>query len=74
MKKGSTNIWNEEKDNILRELFPTTPYIDIADIIGCCDVSVIHRAKELGLKRSPDYNHHIFKGRYTHKGRYKKEL
>lgn len=73
-KKGLSQIWNEEKDNILRELYAMTPCGDIADVIGCGAYTVSLRAKKLGLKRSPDYNQHIFKGRYTHKGRYKKEL
>jgi hypothetical protein len=64
-------IWNDEKDAILRDLYPTTPNGDIAKVIGCSDYTVSLRAKKLGLTRAPDYNQYAFKGRYTHTGRYR---
>ena len=67
--RGFTTIWNDEKDAILRELYPTTPCCDIAKKIGCSDYTVSLRAKKLGLTRSPDYNQYANKGRYTHTGR-----
>ena len=66
-------IWNDEKDAILRELYPTTPCGDIAQKIGCSDYTVSLRAKKLGLQRAPDYNQYAFKGRYTGTGRYRKQ-
>ena len=69
--KGSTTIWNDEKDAMLRELYPTTPNDDIASVIGCSDSTVSMRAKKLGLQRAPSYNQYAFKGRYTKIGRYK---
>lgn len=69
--KGSTTIWNAEKDALLREMYPNSPCSDIAPLIGCSDYTVSLRAKKLGLKRAPDYNQYAFKGRYTRTGRYK---
>lgn len=67
-----TRIWNEETDAILREMFPHYTMDDIAQRIGCSDTSVSNRAKKLGLKRSQDYNQHVFSGRYTYnKGLFK---
>lgn len=71
--RGFTTIWNDEKDAILRELYPTTPCGDIAQKIGCADYTVSLRAKKLGLTRAPDYNQYAFKGRYTGIGRYRKQ-
>lgn len=71
-KNGSTRIWNEHNLATLKELFPTTPSQDIADIIGCSDCTVLQKAKELGLKRDPSYNRNNFIGRYTGRGRYRK--
>ena len=71
-KKESTRIWNDQNIATLKELFPTTPSQDIADIIGCSDCTVLHKAKELGLKRDPSYSRFNFIGRYTGRGRYRK--
>lgn len=70
-KKLFTSIWNDEKDAILREMYPTHPCGDIASVIGCSDYTVSLRAKKLGLTRAPDYDQYAFKGRYTKIGRYK---
>lgn len=68
MSRGfKTRIWNDETDAILREMFPVYTMNDIAKRIGCSDTSVSYRARKLGLKRSPDYNQHVFSGRYTYK-------
>lgn len=67
-----TTIWNDEKDAILRKMYPTTPNGDIATVIGCSDFTVSMRAKKLGLARAPEYNQYTYKGRYTHTGRYKR--
>lgn len=69
--KNFYTIWNDEKDAILRKLYPTTPNGDIAKVIGCSDNTVRLRANKLGLTRSPDYNQYAYKGRYTHTGRYR---
>lgn len=34
--------WNEERLDILRQLYPTTPAVDLVDMIGCTD-STIHK-------------------------------
>jgi len=68
-----TKIWNEERDAILRELYPTTPAVDIAEMFGCSDTAVSYRAKKLGLQRDPSFCRNNFIGRYTGKGHYKPE-
>ena len=69
--KGSTTIWNDANITKLRELYPTTPACDIADVIGCSAKTVLIKAHELGLERAPTFNRNNYIGRYTHsRGRY----
>ena len=58
-------IWNEQKLAKLRELYPTMASGDIADIIGCADVTVRNMAHKLGLKKSKDFSSVNYIGRYT---------
>ena len=69
--KGTSRIWTEEAVVTLRRLFPSTPAQDIADVIGCSDCTVLHKARELGLQRDPSFHRNNFIGRYTGRGRYK---
>lgn len=69
--KGTSRIWTEEAIATLRRLFPNTPAQDIADMIGCSDCTVLHKAMELGLQRDPSFHRNNFIGRYTKRGRYK---
>ena len=69
--KGSTRIWTEEAVATLRRLFPTTPSCDIADVIGCSDCTVMAKARQLGLQRSPGFSRNNFIGRYVGKGKFK---
>lgn len=70
-RKGSSTLWNDEKLATLRELYPTTPAVDIADIVGCSSATVLTKAKELGLERDPSFHRNNFIGRYTHRrGKY----
>lgn len=69
--RGTSRIWTEEAVATLRRLFPSTPAQDIADVIGCSDATVLHKAKELGLQRAPSFHRSNFIGRYTGRGRYK---
>jgi hypothetical protein len=57
--------WSEDKLEYLRRYFPTTPAIDIADVIGCSYTSVYNKARQLGLKKSPDYSLKDFNYRYV---------
>lgn len=59
------NIWTEENIKTLRELFPTTPAVDIADMFGCSNTAVLYMAKKLGLQRDTSFSVHKFIGRYT---------
>ena len=67
----SSKFWNERTVAILRELYPTTPAVDIADVIGCSDTTILYKARKLGLKRDPSFQRNNFIGRYVKKGRYK---
>lgn len=69
--RGTSRIWNDQTIALLREMYPTTPAQDIADVIGCSDCSVTKKAHELGLKRDPTYHRNNFVYRFTHKGRYR---
>lgn len=64
-------IWTDENIAKLRELYPTTPAVDLADIFGCSDSTVLNKAHELGLKKDPSFSTNSFQGRYTKKrGKY----
>ena len=60
-------IWNEKTLAILRRLYPTFTSGDIADVIGCSDVSVRNKAHELGLKKDQSFRKYDYVGRYTGK-------
>lgn len=63
--------WTDEELAQLRELFPTTPATDLADIFGCADSTVLNKAREIGLKRDKSFTTSGFAGRYTKKcGKY----
>lgn len=64
-------IWTDEALQKLRDLYPTTPASDIADILGCTDSTILVKAKKLGLQRDPSFDTHNFIGRYTkNRGKY----
>lgn len=67
----SRPFWNDERDAILRKMYPSLPNNDIADILGCTDSTVGARAKILGLAKAKSYDQYAFMGRYVHKGRYR---
>lgn len=62
-------IWTKENLRILRKMYPTFPSGDIADVIGCSDAYVNIKAKQLGLKKDPEFRTNDFYGRYTKKYR-----
>lgn len=69
--KGTTTIWNDAKIATLRQLYPTMPACDIADMIGCSAKTVLLKAHELGLQRDPSFNRNNYIGRYTrNRGKY----
>ena len=69
--KGATTIWNDSKIATLRQLYPTVPAVDIADMIGCSANTVLKKAHELGLQRDPSFNRNNFIGRYArNRGKY----
>ena len=65
--------WTEERLDILRRLYPTTPAVDLVDMIGCTDSTIHKKARELGIKRDPSFRVQDYSGRYAKdRGRYKK--
>ena len=56
--------WTDEKLAILRRLYPTTPAVDLVDMIGCTDSTIHKKARELGIKRDPSFRVGSYYGRY----------
>lgn len=56
--------WNEERLDILRQLYPTTPAVDLVDMIGCTDSTIHKKARELGIIRDPSFRVGKYYGRY----------
>ena len=56
--------WTEDKLDILRRLYPTTPAVDLVDMIGCTDSTIHKKARELGIKRDPSFRVSKYYGRY----------
>ena len=72
MRRSAAEIWTEANVEILKSMFPTYPAQDIADAIGCCCQDTVRKkARELGLTKADGYSRDNFKGRFTHKGRYR---
>jgi hypothetical protein len=66
-RAGTSRIWTEEAVATLRQLFPTKPSNDIADIIGCSDCAVRVKAKQLGLKKVEGWSIDQFRNRWIKK-------
>ena len=58
-------IWTEEALQTIRDLYPTTPSNDIADMLGVSDDTVRRKAIELGVKHDENFKTQNFRGRYT---------
>ena len=56
--------WTDEKLAILRRLYPTTPAVDLVDMIGCTDSTIHKKARELGIKRDLSFHVSKYYGRY----------
>ena len=61
-------IWTEENLRYLQEHYPTEPGTDIAEALGCSNVSVTQKARQLGLKKDPSFKTSQFIGRYVKRG------
>jgi len=66
-------MWTKDELEYLRENYPTMTAIDIADHIGCSNTTVSNKAKELGLKKSPEFRRTDFHRRYVASYRWKKD-
>lgn len=58
-------IWEDEDLSYLKAHFPVEPAGDVADALGISYMSVSKKAKELGLRKSPDYNAASYTNRYV---------
>ena len=65
-------VWTEEKLDILRRQYPTTPAVDLMDILGCSDSTIHAKARSLGIKRNPSFKVGSYYGRYV-KDKHKKK-
>ena len=64
-------IWTDEMIQTIRDLYPTTPSCDIADMLGVSDDTVRRKANELGVKHDDSFRTQNFRGRYTRRhGKY----
>ena len=57
--------WTEYEVSYIREHFPHETAGDIADHLGTSDTMVLKKAREMGLKKAPDYDPRHFGGRYV---------
>lgn len=48
-------LWTQEEDAILRDLYPHIRSAEVAEHLGRALVSVYHRARHLGLRKSPEF-------------------
>lgn len=62
-------IWTEDKLHYLRDHFPTETAHDIADVLGCSSTSVLKKARELGVDKSPSFRKADFFRRYVDRGK-----
>ena len=63
--------WTSEELAKLRELYPTTPACDLADMFKCSSGVVSYKARLLGLKKDPSFRTQNYIGRYTlRRGKY----
>ena len=63
--------WTKEELAKLRELYPTTPACDLADVFKCSSGVVSYQARLLGLKKDQSFRTQNYIGRYTlRRGKY----
>ena len=53
--KSTIFKWTADRDDILRELYPTTPSTEIAKMLGCTYRAVQTHAQSLGIRKRPVY-------------------
>lgn len=52
-------FWNRQMLDDLRRLFPTTKNEDMSDMLGVSVRTLIRKARELGIKKDPQWQHSI---------------
>lgn len=50
-------FWNRRMIDDLRRLYPTTKNMDLVDILGVSQRTLIRKARELGLHKDPEWQH-----------------
>ena len=65
--RKNRRVWTEEEISFLKENFPTMSAIDLADKFGVSSTSVSTKAKELGLRKSPEWSKNLYYRRYVNR-------
>lgn len=55
VKGGQKLYWTENMLSVLRRYYPNSPSFEVAEMIGVQRCSLDRKAKELGIKKSPEY-------------------
>ena len=63
--RKNRKVWTDEEISFLRENFPTMSAMDIAEKLGISNTSVSTKARELGLKKSPEWSKTLYYRRYV---------
>lgn len=63
--RKNRKVWTEEEISYLRENYPTMSAMDIAERFGVSNTTVSNKAKELGLKKSPEWSKTLYYRKYV---------
>ena len=55
LREGCKTYWSPQMISTLRRLFPVTQNSEVAQMCGVSDSVMSRKARELGLKKNPDY-------------------
>ena len=68
---GVTKVWSESEIEYLKEHFPYETARDIADHLKISDCTVRNKARQMGLKKSKDYDPAKYRWRYVKDYKYR---
>jgi predicted transcriptional regulator len=63
--KSKKRPWSEYELNYLMEHFPHESAVDIGEHLGISNVMISNKAREMGLKKAPDYDRRKYDFRYV---------
>lgn len=63
--RNNRKVWTEEELSFLKENFAMMSAADLADRFGVSCTTVSKKARELGLKKSPEWNKGLYNNRYV---------